>query len=112
MIWSFFKRHQEETILLPQNVSRKLPRDILFEAYLIHSLAQVEENNELWIRLETWRQSLIKSEFENLTSVVLGEPQVRNEVNQLRDVLQGDTGAYEAMMKEYQMYHLKTAGML
>jgi hypothetical protein len=111
-ILTFFKHNREQFILLPQTISRKLPRDLLLEAYFIHTLAQVEENNELWIRLEVWRQLLVKSEFENLTFVAIGDPQVRTVTNNLQAILQGVTQDYDAMMKDYQVYHLKTAGML
>jgi hypothetical protein len=111
LVSSLLRRNVENTILLPENVGRKMPRDLLFEVYMLNTLTQIEENNELWIYLDTWRKTMTRSEFDNLMLVVSGEHQERLDTNLLSVGHEGGD-QYCQMLKEYLTYHMNSPGML
>jgi hypothetical protein len=109
IISSYRNRNNQSTLLFPHSASHKLPRPDLLEIYLIHTLRQIEENNELWINLNTWRKLMTKSEFENLISATSDPNRVEIDANLLGEILKENDGSpYERLLKDYQLYNLKS----
>jgi hypothetical protein len=89
LVARWLNRNDESTLLLSKITSRKLPRDILFEAYLLNTLTQIEETNELWIDMNTWRGIMTRSEYENLMAITSKEhlEPIQEDTNVLQNIL-------------------------